>query len=57
MASQSAIKIEARLFAIEYFLAEAFRMIYGVLGVSVDQVEASHERLRQHLQTLVRTVR
>jgi hypothetical protein len=40
------------LLALEYLLAEAFRMIYGILGVSAEQIEASHEELRKLLQTV-----
>jgi hypothetical protein len=40
----------ARLVALEYMLAEAFRMIYSLLGASEEQIEASHEELRQYLR-------
>lgn len=45
---QEQIKLGARLAAIEYMLADA--KIYGILGVSEEQVEASHEELRQFLR-------
>jgi len=35
-----------------YFTAEAFRMIYDVLGVSLEQIEASHQRLKEYLRTM-----
>jgi hypothetical protein len=44
------IKLYVRLAALEYMLAEAFRMIYGLLGASEGQIEASHEELRQVLK-------
>jgi hypothetical protein len=46
------LKLYARLAALEYMLAEAFRMIYALLGTPEEQIEASHEELRQVLKTM-----
>jgi hypothetical protein len=46
------IKVHARILAIEYFLAEAFRMIYGLAGFSQEEIDASHRELREVLRTL-----
>jgi hypothetical protein len=46
------VKLHARISALEYFTAEAFRMIYEMLGVSLEQIEASHQRLKEHLRTM-----
>lgn len=48
---QEKLKLYARVAALEYMLAEAFKTIYRILGVSVEQIEASHEELRQFLRT------
>jgi hypothetical protein len=52
MNEEERLKLYARLAAIEYMLAEAFRMIYGILGVSEKPIEETHEELRRHLQTM-----
>ena len=41
--NHEAIKLEARLAAIEYFTAEAFRLIYAIIGTSPEKIEAVHE--------------
>jgi hypothetical protein len=46
------IKLHARILAIEYFLAEAFRMIYGLARFSQEEIDASHRELRDVLRTL-----
>jgi hypothetical protein len=46
------IKLHARMLAIEYFLAEAFRMIYGLARFSQEEIDASHRELRDVLRTL-----
>jgi hypothetical protein len=48
----AAVKLEARLLAIEYFIAEAFKMIYMLAGASQNEIEKSHKRFREHLRTL-----
>jgi len=52
MIDHEAIKLHAKIAALEYFTAEAFRMIYGIVGVSIEQIEASHEKLREYLRTM-----
>ena len=48
----AAIKLHARILAMEYFLAEAFRMIYGLARFSQEEIDASHRELREVLRTL-----
>ncbi len=48
----AAVKLEARLLAIEYFIAEAFKMIYMLAGASQKEIEKSHERFRERLRTM-----
>ncbi len=48
----AAIKLETRLLAIEYFIAEAFKMIYMLSGASQKVIEQSHERFRERLRTM-----
>jgi hypothetical protein len=48
----AAIWLEARLAAIEYVIANAFKMIYRIIGVSDEQIERSHEEFRQYLKTM-----
>jgi hypothetical protein len=50
--SEERFKLYARLAAIEYMLAEVFRMIYGILGASEEQIEEAHEKFRRQLQTM-----
>ncbi len=47
-------KIEsgARLLAIEYLLAELFRLVYELRGASPAAIVRSHEELRQALRTM-----
>jgi hypothetical protein len=49
---EATIKLHAQILAIEYFLAEAFRMIYGLARFSQEEIEASHRELRDVLRTL-----
>jgi hypothetical protein len=49
---EKAIKLEARLGAIEYMLAELFKMVYLISGATPEMVESSHEKLREHLRTM-----
>jgi hypothetical protein len=46
------IQLEARLAAMEYFIAEAFKLIYRLARASPDAIEAAHEELRQYLRTM-----
>jgi hypothetical protein len=46
------IKLHARILAIEYFVAEAFRMIYGLARFSQEEIDTSHRELREVLRTL-----
>jgi hypothetical protein len=43
---QKAIKLEARLSALEYFVAEQFKMFYTSIGATPAMVEGSHQKLR-----------
>jgi hypothetical protein len=43
------IKLHARILAIEYFLAEAFRMIYGLARLSQEEIDASHRTTSRHM--------
>ena len=52
MIDQEAAKLAARLGAIEYFVAEAFRLIYVLTGLPQDKIDRSHEHFRQYLQTM-----
>jgi hypothetical protein len=52
----AAVKLEARLLAIEYFIAEAFKMIYMLAGASQKEIEKSHKRFREHLRTFPPTI-
>lgn len=47
-----ALKLEARLSAIEYMLGEAFRMVYLLGRVPQDEIEKSHARLGDYLQQM-----
>jgi hypothetical protein len=47
-----AIKLEARLSALEHMLAELFRMFYVSIGTTPEAVERTHQQLREVLQTL-----
>jgi hypothetical protein len=49
---EATIRLHARILAIEYFLAEAFRMIYGLAQFSQEEIDASHRELREVLRTL-----
>jgi hypothetical protein len=49
---EATIKLHARILAIEYFLGEAFRMIYGLARFSQEEIDASHRELRDVLRTL-----
>jgi hypothetical protein len=49
---EATIKLHARILAIEYFLAEAFRMIYSLAHFSQEEIDASHRELREVLRTL-----
>jgi hypothetical protein len=41
----AAIKLHARILAIDYFLAEAFRMIFALARFSQEEIDASHREL------------
>ena len=49
---EKAIKLEARLGAIEYMVGQLFGMVYSAVGATPEMIEKSHEKLRQHLQTM-----
>jgi hypothetical protein len=49
---QAAVKLETRLLAIEYFVAEAFKMLYMLAGASQKGIEKSHEHFRERLRTM-----
>jgi hypothetical protein len=49
---EKAIRLEARLGAIEYMVGQLFKMVYLSTGVTPKMVEESHERLREHLRTM-----
>jgi hypothetical protein len=51
MLDEQAVKLEARLLALEYFAAESFRLIYGILGASPETIKLSHAHMHKHLQT------
>jgi hypothetical protein len=46
------LQLEARLQALEYLLAEAFKLLYLATGVSHDAISASHEELREAMRTM-----
>jgi hypothetical protein len=50
--NEQEIKLEARLLVIEYFLADNFRITYGLLGVSAEAIKQSHDKMREHVLTL-----
>ena len=52
MIDEKAIKSEARLLAIEYFIGESFRMNYVMMGASAEDTRKSHDHMREHLQTM-----
>ena len=49
---EKAIKLEARLGAIEYMIGELFKMVYLLGSVTPEMVVESHEKLREHLRTM-----
>ena len=49
---EKAIKLEARLGAIEYMVGQLFRMFYLSVGATPEMVEKSHEKFREHLRTM-----
>lgn len=53
----SEIDIGVRLSAIEYLLGNAYRLIYGSLGVSLEEIKKAHRETIEHLreQSLVKT--
>lgn len=52
MTNEQEIKLEVRLAAIEYFLADNFRMTYELLGASAEDVKKSHDNMRERLLTM-----
>lgn len=46
MAKQKEIEIEARLVALEFLVAQLFRIHYEQLGLSNEQVAREHTRMR-----------
>jgi hypothetical protein len=44
------IRLQARLGAIEYMIAELFKKFYEINDVSLKQVQKEHEFLRTYLQ-------
>jgi hypothetical protein len=52
MIDEKAVKLEARLSAIEYFLCEAWRVVYALTGVPHEAIDRSHEHFREHLRTM-----
>jgi len=52
MIDEKEAKLEARLLAIEYFLAESFRMNYHLMGASAETIKTSHDHMREHLLTM-----
>jgi hypothetical protein len=49
---EKAIKLEARLGAIEYMVGQLFRMFYLSVGATPEMVEKSHEKFREYLRTM-----
>lgn len=46
------IRLQARLGAIEYMIAELFKKFYEKSGVSLKQVQKEHEFLRTYLEKM-----
>jgi hypothetical protein len=49
---ENAIKLEARLGAIEYMIGQLFKMVYGLAAATPELIEKSHGKLREHLRTM-----
>ncbi len=49
---QEAIKLEARLGAIEYMVGQLFKISYGLANVTPEMIEKSHETFREKLRML-----
>jgi hypothetical protein len=49
---EKAIKLEARLGAIEYMIGELFKMVYRLGGATPAMVVESHEKFREYLRTM-----
>ena len=49
---RKAIRLQARLGAIEYMIAELFKKFYEKSDVSLKQVQKEHEFLRTYLQKM-----
>jgi hypothetical protein len=47
--NEKEIKLETRLMAIEYFLADNLRMTYELLGASAEAVKKSQDNMRERL--------
>ncbi|HZP70715.1 MAG TPA: hypothetical protein VFB29_12295 [Pseudolabrys sp.] len=46
------LKLEARLGAIEYMIAELFKKTYAMNGTPLKQVRKDHEQFRKHLRRM-----
>ena len=52
MIDEKVVKLEARLSAIEYFLCEAFRIVYTMSGATPHDIDESHQHFLKYLQTM-----
>lgn len=52
MIDEEAARLEARLLAMEYLIAEAFRMAYLEMGAPPETIKQSHQNLRNRLLTM-----
>jgi hypothetical protein len=46
------LKLEARLIAIEQTIADLYKMIYALCGLTDEHVALKHEKFRAYLKTL-----
>ena len=49
---EQTLKLYARVFALEYFIAQAFKLIYALGRFSKEDIEKMHQELRDFLPTV-----